>query len=242
MISAQAKEQIRQFLPPIIWNYLASKVSHTFRDIDYQGVRTPNIPWPMHNGRFAEIYEKNYKLDPYVNLNVTRYRIYNICMIANLCLKIPGDFLSAGVSFGVAQKIVFDFIDLNKYSKILHMIDPFIGISNAENKRYYFNTDFGLVDKQYNTRDHVKFHLELIPNALSKFRKTSIAFAFLNTSNVEAECASLPILFDMLYKGGAIMIDQYCPGNGNYEAYNPVFEKLGVIPFWFPSGQCVIFK
>lgn len=227
------KEYIRQLMPPILFNLIKDRTNEF---IDYQGVRTPHSPWPMFNGKFAELYEKNYKLDPYVAKNITRYRLYNICMIADLCKKVPGDFLCAGVSFGVAPKMVFDYVDLNKHSKILHIIDPFMGTE------HFYNTDFRLVDRQYKINDPVKFHLEFIPYALSKFRKKSIAFAFLNTGSIEAECKSLPILFDMLYPSGAIIMDQYCPQNGNYEAYNWVFEKLGVIPFWFPSGQCVIFK
>lgn len=234
-----ARENLRRVTPPIIWDWLSSWMTNSYRHLDYQGVRTMHMPWPLHHGKYAELYERFYSLDPTVPKELTRYRIYNHCMLAHLCRNIPGDFVSAGVSFGVSPRIVYDFVEMESIGKTLHLIDPFDATTHDGIKPSY-NTDPELVRRQFPPNASIRIHRQVIPHAISNLGP--IAFAFMNTGNRSAECASLPLLYERLSPGGFISIDQYCQANGYHETYNPVFEKLGVTPFWFPSGQCAITK
>lgn len=236
-----AKETIKRATPPFLWDWLLKRRNpgNPFRGIDYQGVQTMHMPWPLHHGRYAELYDKFYSLDPAIPFNATRYRIYNHCMFALLCRNVPGDFVSAGVSFGVSPRIIYDYVNFESLGKTLHLIDGFDGATGNGIKPSY-NTDAELVRRQYPANASIKIHKKLIPDAITGLGP--IAFAGLHTGNKDAECASLPMLYERLSLGGWIFIDQYCQANGYHESYNPVFEKLGVTPFWFPSGQCAITK
>ena len=147
--------------------------------------------------------------------------------------------MSAGVSFGVSPRIVYDFVNVEVLGKTLHLIDPFDATTGSGIKPSY-NTDPELVRRQYPDNARIKIHRQVIPDAISNLGP--IAYAFMNTGNRVAECASLPLLYERLSPGGFISVDQYGQANGYHDDFNPVFEKLGVTPFWFPSGQCAITK
>jgi len=188
---------------------------------------------PLHTGRFAELYEKNITLDPHISSDVIRYRLYNICKFANLCRDVPGDFICAGVSWGVSPKMVYDFVDLPSTGKRLHLIDRFDrsgpGRSGISSEGY--NSDIEYVRRQY-PPDKVVFHQQFIPQALPLPNVNKIAFAFLNTGNPEADAKSIPLLLSRLSPGGIIIIDFSANGLG-------VFTRHGLEPFWLPSGQGV---
>jgi hypothetical protein len=234
---------VRQTLPPVVCEALFHLAGRRYRPLEYQGVQTWHNTHPLHSGHFAELYEKYQPLDPYTSLNVTRYRLYNICMFAHLCRELPGDFLFAGVSYGVAPRVVYDFVKFDKLNgKVLHLIDPFTGrLDGTTSEPYpYYNTDIEYVRRQYSADAPIKFHRNVIPDALHGVGK--LAFVLLNTSDTPAECASLPILFDQLSAGGSIIVDSYAISDKDFEQFDPVFTKLGFEPIWLPSGQCIAIK
>jgi hypothetical protein len=188
-------------------------------------------------GRFAELYEKYYTLDPFIPKEVWRYRLYNVAFFAQMCREIPGDFVCAGVSWGIAPRIVFDFTEFPSLGKILHLIDPFEGIvSNTSNKtseRYNHDPDYVL--RQYPPGAPIVLHRERIPLRLPG----RFAFIFTDTGNPAADAESIPIFYEALSPGGVFITEQY--GN-NIDIYEPVLNRLNLTPLWLPSGQGVIFK
>jgi hypothetical protein len=230
---------VQSVTPPIIWNL-------------YQAARgrARNSPWrefgnvstcanvsPLLQGKFAELYEKYHTLDPFVPKDVTRYRQYNISFFANLCRDVPGDFVCAGVSWGIAPRIVFEFTDFPSLGKTLHLIDPFEGIvSNTSNQiSERFNRDPDYVLRQYPKGAPIVLHRKRIPLRLPG----KLAFVFSNTGNPAADAESIPIFYEGLSHGGVIITDQYA---NNIEHYEPVLNQLNVTPLWLPSGQGVIMK
>ncbi len=237
-------------LPPFLFEAalrLAGKSVHpkeSYRGLIYHGVWTSHNAKPLHVGRYAELYEKYQPLDPFTPINLTRYRLYNICMMARLCRNVPGDFLFVGISYGVGPRLLYDFLDFGKLDKTLHLLDPFTGIVDRSAKLTLgvYNTDPERVRAQYPPGAPIRIHCGVIPDLLPLPDVTRLAFVSLDTSDLVAESESLPILFEQLSSGGAIVVDRYGGGDGHFEHYDPVFTKLGVEPFWFPSGQAVIVK
>jgi hypothetical protein len=144
-----------------------------YQHLSFLGVRTLNNPAPLYSGRFGALYERHHKLDPHFSADQLRYRVYNVCMVAWQCRNIPGDFLSAGVSYGVAQHMVYDFVDVPRLGKTLHMIDPFTGTS-PQGKRVIYNTDVNYIRRQYSADASIVIHQQVIPRcAASKRRRTA---------------------------------------------------------------------
>ncbi len=249
-LRSRAINTLHRLTPPALFDAaltLAGRAVHPgepYRSAAYHGVRTHHNARPLHVGRFAEIYERHQPLDPHIGIEVTRYRIYNACVFAQASAGVPGDFLSAGISYGVAPRVIYDFVNFETLGKTLHLVDPFIAAGDASAKRAWtiYNTDPQYVRRQYPAAAHVLLHLELIPAALPLRGVDRLAFVHLNTGNADAEAEALPILYRQLSSGGAIVIDRYAAGDGQFAQYDPAIAALGAEPIWFPSGQCVLLK
>lgn len=193
---------------------------------------------PLFEGKFGEIYAKYYPLERFRPIEQTRYRQYNICFFANLCRDVPGDFLCAGVSWGLMPRVVFDFVDFPELGKTLHLIDPFEGIVSKrpgdQSPRY--NRDPEYVLRQYPKGASILVHRERIP---LYGLPSKLAFVFTDTGDPAADAESMAGFYEALSPGGIIISDQYADDLPLYEA---VFNRLAVTPLWLPSGQGVIIK
>lgn len=230
---------VQLFAPPIIWNaYQRARrraAISPWREFGFMA--TFASCKPLLEGKYAKLYDKHRSLNPVIDPEAYRYRDYNICFFANLCRNIPGDFVCAGVSYGVTPRIVFDYVDFRSLSKTLHLIDPFEGIVSNKTKTVSqsYNLDPDYVLRQYPLDAPVVLHRERIPLHLPG----PLAFVFTDTGNPAADAEALPIFYESLSPGGIFITDQYA---NNIEHYEPVLNRLGIAPLWLPSGQGVILK
>jgi hypothetical protein len=231
----------RAVTPPVLWG-MARKLLHRSPLTSYQGVITQHNMRLLHEGRFAEIYDRHSPLNPFTGPNETRLRQYLDCMFAEFAKEIPGDFLSAGISYGVAPRVIYDYVSFERLGKIYHFIDPFLGINNPDETISPYNTDSEFVRNQYSADVPIKFHLELIPDCFPLAGVDSLAFVHLNMGDVVAEAASLQYLFDKLSPGGFILIDYYSFGQGQFNSYDSAIKKVGASVFSMVTGQGVIRK
>jgi len=230
---------VQSLTPPVIWNMYLHLRGRTERYPwrEFGNVMTCTNSKPVLEGRFAELYEKYHRLDPFLPANETRYRNYNICFFANFCRHVAGDFVCAGVSWGITPRIVFDFLEFPALGKTLHLIDPFEGIVSNTGDRVSerYNRDPDYVLKQYPAGAPIVLHRERIPFKLpGKF-----AFIFSDTGNAAADAESIPIFYEALSPGGVFITNSYA---NDLPLYEPVLANLGLSPLWLPSGQGVIFK
>jgi hypothetical protein len=219
--------------PPIDW-----------RATDYQGVRTIHNARPLHVGPYAEILDRHASHDPWHAPDVVRYRHYNICQLAKLSRDVPGDFLVCGVSWGVAARMVYEYLDFASLGKTFHFVDPFIAIDNAANQTRLdkYNSDPEYVRRQYPVDAPIKFHRVMIPSGLPLPVPDGFSFIHLATGDEPSEAQSLPYFFERLNRGGWIVIDNYAIGDGAFDHYDPTLDRLGIEPIWLPSGQGAIMK
>jgi hypothetical protein len=230
---------IQSVTPPIVWNMLQRLRGHTQKSPwrQFGNVITCANSKSLLEGNLAELYEKYQPLDPFIPLDAWRYRIYNVCFFADWCRNVPGDFVCAGVSWGVAPRIVFDFVDFPALGKTLHLVDPFEGIVSNDGDKISdrFNRDPDYVLRQYPAGAPVALHRQRIPLRLPG----PLAFVFTDTGNPAADAEALPIFYEGLNPGGIFITEQYADSPHLYE---PVLSRLGVTPLWLPSGQGVIIK
>ena len=231
---------LQALTPPIVWNAYLRLRGHARRHPwrDFGGMATNTNVTPLVKGKFAEIYTKYQPLDPFIAMDVTRYRHYNICFLGSLCRSVPGDFLCAGVSFGLAPRILYDFLDFATLNKTLHLVDPFEGIASSRTGAIsaHYNRDPDFVLNQYPAGAPIVLHRERVP--MNKV-PGKLAFVFADTGDAVADAAALPDFYEALSPGGIFITNQYA---NDLPYYEQVLKRLGVTPFWFPSGQGAIFK
>lgn len=235
----------RSVMPAAMLNYLRKQLRTDLprHAPSYQGVYTQHSMRWLHEGRFAEIHDRHRKLNPFNPPNETRLRQYTACMFAEFSKDVPGDFLSAGISFGVAPRVIYDFVEFERLGKAYHFIDPFLGANYPGEGVNPYNTDFEFVRKQYREDAPVVFHRELLPDCFPlKGLERGLAFIHLNTTHPPAEAASLQYLYEQLNPSGFLVIDSYSFGKGGYEDYDPVIQKIGAKVFSLVTGQGIIQK
>jgi hypothetical protein len=240
------KRVVRRMIPAPLLNYLRQRLKTDLpRDaLSYQGVYTQhNMRW-LHEGRFAEIHDRYRTLNPFNSPNESRLRHYCVCMFAEFSRPVPGDFLSAGISFGVAPRVIYDFVEFERLGKTYHFIDPFLGINYPGDGPNPYNMDFEFVRRQYPPDAPIAFHRALLPDCfpLQDLTTQGLAFVHLNTTHPSAEAASLRYLYETLNPGGFIVIDSYSFGAAGFSFYDPVLKRIGAHVFSLVTGQGIIQK
>jgi len=239
---------IREICPPFLWK-LSKKVLNGNKSIDnsgpeYQGVLTLHSMKNLHSGKFAEYYDKYIKLLPDTPSDSMRLRHYMLCLFADLSKNIEGDFLIAGVSHGVASRIIYDYVDFDNLSKTFHFIDPFLGVDGWGKIKDNYNADIDFVRGQYPPDAPIKIHKEFIPDCFPINNLKALSFVHLNTApgTWEVEAKSLKYLYSLLKPGGFIIIDNYAVFSGYESIYDPYIKQLSITPYTLITGQCVLFK
>jgi hypothetical protein len=228
---------VQAVTPPILWNAF-----QRFRGL---GQRYPRLEFgqfstianaaPILEGRFAELFERYRALDPFEPPDRQRFVAYMICRFADLCRHVPGDFVCAGISFGIMPRILFDYVDFPSLGKTFHLIDPFEGIGSHDRISARYNCDPDYVMRQYPEGSPIILHRKRIPLRLPG----KIAFVTTNTGNPEADAEALPIFYEAMSPGGIFVLGQYA----NFaHVYQPALSKLDFAPIWLPSGQGIIVK
>jgi len=228
---------LRDLTPPILWNWVRRKrrgEQVQYANRRYGPMQTDFSAVPLHVGRYAEIFERIALNDPNFDPELTRYRVYNICQAARWALAVRGDFLCAGVSFGIAPRVAFEFLDFAGTGKTYHLLDPFDPAISGR-----FNGDADLVRRQYPDDAKIIIHRAFAPEGIPD---VPLAFAHFDTSKPAVEAASLPIIYPLLSPGGIVIFDAFSSTSAATREYSRAFAKMNLEPFWLPSGQVMIAK
>jgi hypothetical protein len=221
---------VQQITPPFIWNAYqkARRRRHwsSWREFGLMG--TAADPALLYSGRFGELCKKFDKIEPCRAVREGgRYQNYIWCFLAGLCREVPGDFLYAGVSFGLSAKLVYEFTDACA-GKTFHLVDPFDAAVSRSDKRTSakYNNSVDYVRQQYPADAKIMIHQTTIPMDPPQ----PLAFAVLHTGDPASERVTLPVFYDALSPGGIIV------SGGVDRGFN------GIEPFWFPTGNHAFFK
>lgn len=204
--------------------------------MSYQGVTTLTNMSLLHEGRFAQVYDAAYPIDPGIGPdgNMMRLRVHLSVLFAEMALRVPGDFVSIGISYGVTEKVVYELV-VKGTQRTYHLIDPFVGDPHEN------CVDPSVVVARFSGDPHVRLHLTPAPQVFPLVLDNGLAFAELSTANQEAELASLPYLIASLNPGGVIVIDDY-GWDQKAAGYDRVVHAAGASIFCLPTGQGVLMK
>src|SRR4051812_46770711 len=130
-----ARNVLKALAPPLFWQAMSAVRNKGRVPLvrQYQGVTTTHNMRSLHEGPFGRVFDRAAGLDPHLHPDVTRLRNYLACFFADYAKHVPGDFLSAGISYGVAPKTIFDFIELDtvRFRRTYHLIDAFAGVEDS---------------------------------------------------------------------------------------------------------------
>jgi hypothetical protein len=225
--------------PRPIWNvYLRARGLPQVRpERVFDHMRTIADPAPLLTGRFAAIQNKYNTVNPTYSPDTYRYRNYNACYFANLCRKVPGDFVIAGVSYGATAKVLYEFLDFPTLGKTLHLVDPFDAKNAVSDSRIadHYNQNDEYVRRLFPSDAPIEIHKQPIPIDLSR----PLAFVLCDTGDIDSDVSALPNFYKELSLGGVWMTFIY---GRDTTRFQKTFTQLGVFPLWLPSGQGVIIK
>jgi hypothetical protein len=227
---------LARFVPPILADAYRRAIGRP-RQHSYQGVTTPFNMRQLHEGRFAEAFDPIYPSDPLFRTDgdLVRLRCYLAHVFAETAMAIRGDYLAAGISYAVVPKVIYE-LTLKGSGRSFHLLDPLL---DAQGDGWC--TDPALVLRRFEGDAAVHLHQRLIPDAFPLPLPNGLAFVHLDTSNEDAELASLPYLVAVLNPGGVMVMDSY--GFGDFaERYDAVAADLGQRILAMPSGQGVLIK
>ena len=154
-----------------------------------------------------------------------------------MCRTVPGDFLCGGISWGVAARLIYEFVEFSTLGKTLHLVDPFDARTSngSTRKTLEYNSDPLYVRRQYPETAPIIVHCKPIPIELPG----RLAFVFLNTGDPQADAKALPSIYAMLSPGGCILLNNYA---NNIEHYKAALASLDAQAIWQPSGQGLVVK
>ena len=217
-----------------------NNLTHIFDSLTkFQGLYLDYSPSYLFEGKFSELHTKFASIDPHIeyDTNKTRFRTYNLLQISTEILKkfhYDGDIFFAGINYGTAPLILSHFY--KEYRNIdFYFIDPFDGTKNQ-----IVNLDPMIFEKQLPTISY-DLVVGVIPRDIPKFKK--LIFVHLNTTNFEAEYASINQLIEKLETGGAIVWDIYGWLEEDAKILaDELLEKHSLFKMILPTRQLLIIK
>src|ERR1700722_4605733 len=99
-----------------------------------------------------------------------RYRCYNVATLAMQCRNVAGDFVFAGISYGVSARVLYDFVEFEKLDKVFYLIDPFPAFNpnHLPGRSDFYNMDPDYVRAKYPPDAPGKICRDIIPDALNR--------------------------------------------------------------------------
>lgn len=227
---------LKSLTPPLLWQ-LGRAVRGTPSPRTYQDVVTPFDMSALHSGPFGSVFDAAFPQDPCRRRDGdrTRLRTYLAYLFAEVAKRTSGDFLTAGVSYAVAPKVLYD-LTVKGSGRLYHLVDP---LSDQEKAGYC--TDPAFVRDLFAGDPAVRLHLKAIPGAFPLELSSQLAFVHLETGDEVAELASLPYLVANLAPNGVMVIDNY--GLQHFASrYDAAAALAGAAIFTLPTGQGVLMK
>lgn len=163
-------------------------------------------PKYLFASEFSKLHENFAGIDPHINFdkNKTRFRTYNLYQLSTELVRkfeYNGTILMAGINFGTAALILSHALKTQSKKLKFVFIDPFDG---RKNNNVNLNPKI-FIEKL----PKINYNLVLgtIPENIPELNNCFLVH--LNTTNIEAELQSIPILMNELMPGGALVWDIY---------------------------------
>jgi O-methyltransferase len=223
--------------------------------VQYQadGVITSNNCDFINDPRFKAAYKAAEATSPWVGFNMP-WRVYIVCVLADMVKNLPGDFVECGVNTGAYSRAVIEYIKFPALHKMFYLLDTYQGLVKEQitEKEYkagvggYLGSYKDVYEQVVKTFEPfpVKVIKGAVPGTLSQCDAKKICYLSIDMNVVEPEIAAANYFWDKLVSGGVMILDDYgFPAHIEQKRAFDIFAaEKGVNILYIPTGQGIIFK
>lgn len=202
-------------------------------------------PWLAQSGEFSDLLRR---VRPYSLVGPDRLWILH--SLARQALRVPGDFIEAGVYRGGTALLFREAIVRSASSKSLHLFDTFSGMPATDPERDLHRAgDFSAtslegVRRTVGADDFIHYHPGLIPGTFQGLDSLRFSLCHIDLDIYQAILDACTFAYPRLSFGGFMVFDDYgfasCPGAR--KAVDEFFADKPEAPIVLPTGQAVVFR
>ena len=219
----------------LMFAYLRSSVLRHWR-------RRAMLPLPLYDQepRFMQIMLK------VEHTLVDQTRCYMLYQIARQTAHIAGDVAEVGVYKGGTAKLLAQSLP----HKCVHLFDTFAGMpatnANLDTHTAGDFADTSLLAVQNHLRDceNVRFYQGFFPSTAGPIEGSRFTLVHVDADIYDSVRACCHFFYPRLEKDGVLVFDDYgfptCPGARR--AVDEFFSDKPEIPFYLPTGQCLVVR
>ena len=217
------------------------------------GIITSNNCDFIQDKRFQSAYKAAEATSPWSGFNMP-WRVYIVCLLADMVKHMEGDFVECGVNTGAYSRAVIDYINFPTLHKQFYLLDTFQGLvpEQITDEEYKAGVDTYLGSYK-NVYDQVvetfkSFPVKIIrgpvPDTLPQCDAKKVCYLSIDMNVLAPEIAAANFFWDKLVPGGVMILDDYgFPAHiVQKKAFDLFAKEHGVNILYIPTGQGIIFK
>jgi len=246
-IRQQFVEYIKHIFDPIVNVYLRRRYGIKKA---YQGMFTSSNMYEVYQSPlFNGCYERSILNDSTLarQKDSLRFRYYINASIARLAISGGGDFVCVGVSYGVAPRLIYEYLKPTGFWNGSHkffLVDKFDQAwcpSMGTKIQQSYCGSFRFIKEEFQEKNFeiIKQHA---PQAFVEYRiNNKISFLLLDANDMVSEYKTIELLYDQITCPGFIIIDNYGAYASN-EAINSFLKTNNNFVIPIGNHQGIVIK
>jgi O-methyltransferase len=177
---------------------------------------------------------------------VDRVRCFMLYQLARQVAQIPGDIAEVGVYKGGTAKLLAQTLP----EKQIHLFDTFQGMPPADatidlhRQGDFADTSLPAVQSHLSDCSNVRFYQGLFPSTAGPIARLKFSLVHVDADIYDSVKACCQFFYERLERNGVMVFDDYgfptCPGAR--KAVDEFFSDKPDVPFYLPSGQCIVVR
>jgi O-methyltransferase len=181
-----------------------------------------------------------------INVTITQYEAYIVCMATQATAKLGGDIAEIGVYQGGSARLICKY----KGNKAFHLFDTFEGLpelnkfdtSNEFYKGQFNDTSFELIGKLLNNYPNISIHKGYFPDTAGPVLDKKFSLVNLDVDLHKTTHDALEFFYPRMVKGGIILSHDYVNADGVRKAFDDFFADKPEPVLVVSDTQCLVVK
>ncbi len=211
---------------------------------------------PRFRNAYARGVQASGGLDPHFE-----WRIHVALWVAEMGLRLPGDFAECGVNAGFCSSAIMRYLDWNAVGRRFWLFDTFAGpvleqftveekragraaIAKAAIEAGAYVTDLERVRENFAEWPSAVLVPGMVPDALSVAQVERLAFLHIDMNCAAPEVAALEYFWERLSVGAGVLLDDYAYVGHECQrrAMDEAARRFGRSVLALPTGQGLIVR
>jgi O-methyltransferase len=181
-----------------------------------------------------------------INVTISQYEAYIVCMATQAIGKLDGDIAEIGVYQGGSARLICKY----KGNKAFHLFDTFEGLpelnkfdtSNEFHKGQFNDTSFELIGKLLSDYPNVNIHKGYFPDTAGPVLDKKFTLVNLDVDLHKTTHDALEFFYPRMVKGGIILSHDYVNADGVRKAFDDFFADKPEPVLVVSDTQCLVVK